>query len=447
MRIKFFGAAGEVTGSCYLVETDRSKILVDLGMFQGQGAERKNPVVPDLPKLDGVILTHAHLDHCGRLPIINGSPNIWMTPPTVELTHLVLQDAAHLMEGEVKRGQIASLYSPARVTEIASCFREIGYEKSQQINEEVSFKFLDAGHILGSASVEMEIKSANGGRKTIVFSGDLGNEPSPIVGLVDEPRQADVVVMESTYGDRRHEPRGKEEVVIEELVGEIEKNRGTLLIPAFSLERTQELLQIFDKLKKSGGVEDRLQVYLDTPMGVRATAIYEKYPEYFNEKMKTIFAKDDPFDFPGLNITQHHDQSERIDDDNGAKVIIAGSGMMSGGRIVHHAARWLPDKKTILLFTGFQAKGTRGRLIQDGDKRLVIEGKLVEVNARVEKIDTMSGHADQQQLMEWLKQISGIKKVILSHGEDEARHVLSERISTEMKLPVVMPYLNDVVEI
>lgn len=407
--------------------------------------------------IDSVILTHAHLDHCGRLPMLMNREfsehkcsyggEIWSTKPTVELTSLVLEDAARLQEGGVKRGGFAPLYDEMEVVKVMGRFKPTDYERVEQATSDVSFKYLDAGHILGSASVVAEIKASNGGKKTIVFSGDLGNEPSPIVGLIDEPRFADVVVMESTYGDRLHEPRGKEMEMIGKYCREIERTKGTLLIPAFSLERTQELLQIFDTLKKTGGASNELRVYLDTPMGMRATAIYEKYPEYFNEKTRALYRLDDPFDFPGLTLVEYKDQSQRINNELGAKVIIAGSGMMTGGRIVFHAARWLGDAKSILLFTGYQAKGTRGRHIQDGDRRIVIEGKLVEINARIEQVNSMSGHADQNQLMDWLKQIQGVKKVILTHGEEGPRMALEELIKKEFSYEVVRPLLNDVVEI
>lgn len=442
-----------MTGSSYLLDTGKTRVMVDMGMFQGEGAEMKNPkpIEVEIESVDGLILTHAHLDHCGRLPMLfkDGKfrGNIWTMPPTIELSELVMHDSAHLMLDEVRRAGMAPLYETTQVEQVLEKFVPVEYEAMTRISDDVSFKLLDAGHILGSASVLIEVKDSNGSRKNIVFSGDLGNTPSPIVGMIDEPRFADVVIMESTYGDRLHEPRGKEEKVIAELSQEVERTKGTFLMPAFSLERTQELLQIFDKLKKSKAVSDQLLVYLDTPMGLRATNIYKQYSRYFNDATREIFARDDPFDFPGLVISGHHDQSERIDTTDGAKVIIAGSGMMSGGRIVHHAAKWLPDPKTILLFTGFQAKGTRGRHIVDGEKRLVIDGKLTEVNAKIVSVESMSGHADQNQLMDWLKQIQGVKKVILTHGEDPAREVIGKRIADELKLPVEKPYLNDWLEV
>lgn len=456
MKLTFMGAAGgNVTGSHYLLETGKSRIIIDMGMFQGLGADEKNPVELDYDKalIDAVLITHAHLDHCGRVPILvknmeTGKPSgfkasVYVTKPTEDLMELVLNDAAHLMESGGRGDGLTPLYSQVEVMKILSFVKTVNYESWEEISRDVEVKFLDAGHILGAASLQLQVKNDNGGKKTIVFSGDLGNEPSPIVGLIDEPREAEVVIMESTYGNRLHEKRGKEEALIAQLSQEVEKNRGTLLIPAFSLERTQELLQIYDILKKSGAVSNKLKVYLDTPMGMRATAIYEKYAEFFNDRMRQIFRHDDPFDFPGLVLVEHHDQSRRIDKDYEAKVIIAGSGMMSGGRIVHHASKWLGDKKTILLFTGFQAKGTRGRHIFDGDREMVIEGRLVDIKARIEKIETMSGHADQQQLIDWLKQIHGVKKVILTHGEDEARDALELRIKKEFGYEVIKPNLME----
>lgn len=447
MKLTFLGAAGgEVTGSHYLLETDNSKVVIDMGMFQGIGASEKNSAELDFnPSLiNGVVISHAHLDHCGRVPLLADKYRgpIYTTAPTSELMELVLADAAHLMESGGRGDGLVPLYSQLEVAKVLSLVKNVDYEKWEEVSAEIKVKFLDAGHILGAASIQLQIENKNGGRRIVVFSGDIGNEPSPIVGLIDEPREAEIVVMESTYGNRLHEARGSEVDKIAQLSREVEEKNGTLLIPAFSLERTQELLALYDMLKKSGKVSNKLKVYLDAPMGIRATAIYGKYEQYFNEKMKQIIRKDDPFDFPGLMIVEHRDQSLRIDNDYEGKVIIAGSGMMSGGRIVHHAARWLADPKTILLFTGFQAKGTRGRHIFEGDKQMVIEGKLVDIHARIENIESMSGHADQQQLLDWLAQIHGVKQVILTHGEDEARQILAEKIKQKFGYDVLNPDLN-----
>jgi len=289
----------------------------------------------------------------------------------------------------------------------------------------------------------MRVKDGENWRR-IVFSGDLGNEPSPIVGEIARPENAEIVVMESTYGNREHKERGEEVQLLERVCVEAEEKGGTVLMPAFSLERTQELLHIFDHLKKEGKVKESLPVFLDSPMAMRATAVFLKYPDYFNEQLEKHHSNDDPFDFPGLELVEGMGESKKINGRLGAKVIIAGSGMMSGGRIIFHAARWLPDEKTVLIITGYQAEGTLGREIVDGAKRVVILGREIEIKARVEEITTMSAHADRSQLLEWVEAIKGVKKVVLTHGEEVGRDGLEAGL--ENKVEVVKPEFNEEVE-
>ncbi len=444
MKLKFFGAAGEVTGSSFWLTGGNSSVLIDMGMFQGLDAGYKNSDEKLLTgEMNGVILTHAHLDHCGRLPLLvqqGFKGKIFANKPTIDLTYLVLKDAAKIAESNIRKGGI-KFYSETDVEEVMGLFEVVEYEQWKQFLD-FRFRLIDAGHILGSSSVEIEFRG-----KRMVFSGDLGNEPSLIVDKIEEPATASVVVMESTYGDRLHPAKGEEMEKIGSLCDDIEKTKGTLLMPAFSLERTQELLLIFDHLKRSGRVEEELPVFLDSPMGLKATAIYEKYPQLFNEELKRQRSWDDPFDFPGLVIVEDGKQSKMVDGLNKAKVIIAGSGMMTGGRIVFHARKWLPDPKTILLFTGYQAEGTLGRKVLDGQKEVVIDGLTTIVKARVEEITTMSAHADQRQLLDWLKEIKGVEKVVLIHGEDRARKVLKDKIEKEFGYEVILPNLKEEIEI
>ncbi len=371
-KLKFWGAVGEVTGSCYELTEGGVRVMIDYGMFQGLDSVEKNQkAVEGVSGLTAMVLTHAHLDHCGRLPLLVAGGfkgRIYATKPTVDLVYIVLLDSAKIAKGNSRDGRVA-LYMEDEVEEVMKFFEVVDYEKWKGIEGWGSFRFLDAGHILGSASVEVKLSSGKG----LVFSGDLGNDPSPIVKGVEDPTEAEVIIMESTYGDRDHPPRGEEKIVIERLCKEIETNQGTLLIPAFSIERTQELLMLFDELKREKRVSEKLLIYMDGPMGEKVTAIYERYPEYFNKALQEHTHWDDPFNFPGLKVIEKSSLSKKVSEVREAKVIIAGSGMMSGGRIMGHAKKLLPDSKTVVLFTGFHAKGTLGTEVKDGQKRVLNE--------------------------------------------------------------------------
>lgn len=448
-NIGFYGATGVVTGSCFVVEVEGEKIMVDCGMYQGKNAVEMNKedFGFDVKQIKKVLLTHAHLDHCGRLPLLvkrGYEGKILATKPTRDLVELVLYDAAKVASYREEDTGVEALYEEEDVRRTMERFEVVKYLEEVKVMERVEAKWYDAGHILGSASVMLILGEE---REKVVFSGDLGNWPSPLVKVTDIPEEAEVVVMETTYGDRLHEEkRGEEMEVFEKLSKEIEKTQGTLLIPAFSLERTQEILHIYDHLKKEGRVSNELTVYLDSPMGLRATAVFESYKDYFNPALRQHFNADDPFDFPGLVLVATSGESKKINKTEGAKVIIAGSGMMSGGRIMNHAKRWLGDDRTILLITGFQAKGTLGRELQEGVSEVVVEGKRIMVKARIEEVASMSAHGDQSQLLEWLKGIKGVREVILVHGEDEARGVMEEKIKS-MGLKVVIPKKDDKVVI
>lgn len=450
MRLSFFGAAGTVTGSCFGVG---ERILVDFGMYQGapeSSGSNRDSLGFDASVLKSVLITHAHLDHCGRLPLLVKNAflgKIYMTPATRDLVEIVLMDAAKIAEENALEEGLPPLYTSLDVEETLRRVETWNYSEKFMVDEGVEACFYDAGHILGSASIRIE-----GHGKSIVFSGDLGNTPQDIVKATVVPESAQSVVMESTYGDRVHT---HDDVVkiIEEEVNIVDKNKGTLLIPAFSLERTQELLHIFDHLKREGKIAAGMPVYLDSPMAIKATEVFGKYKNLFNKETVEHFKNDDPFDFPGLIVTASSNDSRKIAGRMGSKVIIAGSGMMSGGRIMNHAAYYLPSDKTRLLIVGYQGVGTLGRDIlekyeQSSGKtfEVVIGRKTVTVNATVNKIEGMSAHADQNQLVKWLSEIDGVKKVFLVHGED-GREPLAYRIKQELGLPVVMPVVGDVEEI
>jgi metallo-beta-lactamase family protein len=445
VKIKFLGASsGIVTGSSYVLTSNSGKsILIDLGMFQGTPDIDKLNYLPydyDASKLVGAVLTHAHLDHCGRLPIIlpmGFKGEFYMTPATRDLTELSLYDTAKIAKNDGKQ----ILFNKDLVQKAVSKFKTVEFQEPFQIGDfEIVIK--DAGHIMGSGSLQIEDKSASSDIKKIIFSGDLGNSPEPLEKETENFNEADAVVMESTYGDRLH-PAGDPADVIQSEINKIEENGGTLLIPAFSLERTQEILHLIMHLKKEKKILENTPIYLDSPMGEKATEIYMRYKENFNAHIHDDMKNGNPFEFMGLEIIRDGRQSEEIKTLPGAKVIIAGSGMMVGGRIVGHAAYFLPLPSTRLLIVGYQGEGTLGRELMEGNKLVNIDGAEVKVNASVNNIQTMSSHADQKQLIDWLAKIKGVKKLFLTHGEDIARKALAEKITENLGIKdITLPLLN-----
>jgi len=439
MTIKFLGAAGTVTGSSYvLTSASGQSLLVDLGMFQGLPEIEKlnyDRFDFDCTKLIGAVLTHAHLDHCGRLPILvpgGFTGQVWMTQPTAELVELSLIDSAKI----AKLKDQPVLYNQIQVNQILTKFKTVNYQSPVTVGDFVVI-FRDAGHILGSASLEILVDN-----QIIVFSGDMGNSPSDLLRPTEMISRGDVVVMESTYGDSLH-PDDIPRDILKSEINSVESSGGTLLIPAFSLDRTQELLHLIMHLKQDGLVKNGTPVFLDSPMAVKATNIYMKYPRSFNSHLQTELKTGCPFDFPGLEMTRKRQDSESIQGRSGPKVIIAGSGMMTGGRIIDHAVHYLPRPTTRLLIVGYQGEETLGRHLQTGDKLVDIEGVKIPVEGVVNDTAGMSSHADQSQLLRWLKAIKNTKKVFVTHGEDQPRKVLAGKIQSDLSIADVnLPVLN-----
>lgn len=445
MLIKFLGAAGTVTGSSYiLTSASGESIMIDCGMFQGlPETEDLNyqPTNIDASRLIGVVLTHAHLDHCGRLPLLVKSgftKDIWMTPPTSEITEISLRDTARISRDKNR----PQLYSDEDVDRTISLFKTTGYNEPFSIGP-FTIRLHDDGHIIGSASVEIVDSGSPIDMQRVVFSGDLGNSPAPLIRPTELLKEADAVVIESTYGDRLHPKEDPEDKVCEE-INEIENSGGVLLIPAFSIERSQELLHMISHLKMSGRVKNETEVVFDGPMGGKVTAVFEKYRGYYNKELTDDMKKSDPFHFPGLTDVLNLRDTKKELIENSPKVVIAGSGMMSGGRIMEYAARFLPIPTTRLLFVGYQASGTIGRQIQEGAKSVRISGVNIEVNATVSETQAMSSHADQTGLLNWLRSMKGVKKVIITHGENEVRQIFAEKIKVDLGIAdVLIPSLNE----
>ena len=446
MKLKFFGAAKTVTGSNFLLTGESTRLMIDFGMFQGTLEEiGMNSVKPeiDFNNLSAVLITHAHLDHCGRLPVLvhyGFTGPIFMTEATKELVELELYDSAKLAkESDTK----SVLYTDDEVKGVLKQIKAVEYNKPFMVGD-FKITFVDAGHILGSSSILIEDRSSG---RSVVFSGDLGNTPEPLLLPTEMIEKADVAVMESTYGDRTHGKR-EEVKMLTQIIQKAEREKGTVVIPSFSIERAQELLYIFDQLKKEGDMAQETPVFLDSPMAIKATEIFRDYPQLYSKDLQKQARTDDPFDFPGLIICDNTEKSRQIKNYEGTKIIVAGSGMMTGGRVIHHAINHLGSPKTQLVIVGYQAEGTLGREIVDGNRSINIWGNQIEIKAEVIDIKTMSAHADQEQLLSWLKKIGGLKKVALVHGEEVSRLVLSEKIHQELPdVKVILPIVNQEIEI
>ena len=449
MKISFHGATREVTGSCYLVENDKTRLLVDCGMFQGSAfADAKNfrDFGFDPKTIDAVVVTHAHLDHCGRLPklIKEGfHGKIYTTPPTAKLVKLVLEDAEQVMDDDAWRESRPKLYEREDVDDVMTHLTAVEYSRRVKLDG-LSFRFRDAGHILGSSFVEIE---ETGGAR-VAFSGDLGNVPDPILKPTAQLARQDALVMESTYGNRLHEQLEKRKDQLQYVVEQTLMEKGVLIIPAFAIERTQELLFELNELIEKKSVP-AVDMYLDSPLAIRASEVFQEFPDYYNrEALKRLSEGDDLFSFPGLHKTMSRDESKAINDSPRPKVIIAGSGMMNGGRILHHLVRALGDPRSTVLIIGYQSYGTLGRRLYTGERRVDVLGERINVKARIASIGAYSAHADQHGLLNWVKAAEAPPgHIYCTHGEEAASAALASRITEEFGIKADVPRMDQVIEI
>ncbi|MHB8831243.1 MAG: MBL fold metallo-hydrolase RNA specificity domain-containing protein [Patescibacteria group bacterium] len=449
MLVTLFGAAREVTGSCYYLESNKTRILVDCGLFQGTTlAHSKNfePFGFDVPKLDAVVVTHAHLDHVGRLPVLvkNGfKGQIFLTPPTAKLTQLVLEDAAEIMDEEFQRSYTPKLYSKEDVAGVVSLFKTIDDNSPIKIKD-FKVTYHNAGHIFGSSFLSIE--AGDGSRA--VFSGDLGNINTPLLQPKDALTTTDTLFIESTYGNRIHENESTRAELLKKTIVETINKKGVLMIPSFAIERTQEIL-----FELNHFVENRLMppvdIYLDSPMAIKASVIFDQFPKYYNrEALRLIAAGDKLFEFPGLKETLSREDSKTINQAPRPKVIIAGSGMMNGGRILHHLVRYLGDKNSTVLIIGYQAEGTLGRRLYTGEKNVTVLSERINVKAKITSIGAYSAHADQRMLLDWIKTATKLpKKIYCTHGEEAASAALATRIKDEMEVTADVPRFGETIEI
>ncbi len=441
------GATGRVTGSCYLIESEGTRIIIDCGLFQGSAADRGKNMEPfafDAKTIDAVIATHSHIDHIGRIPkLIRSGFNgpIYSTDPVKDLGMIFLNDTFKLMRDESRRDPERMIWDEDDLNKALYLWQGTDYHKPFKVGN-MLLEFLDAGHILGSSMLKVFAEG-----KTVIFSGDLGNPPAPIVEDPEKIDQADYIIIESTYGNRVHEKSEKRMGELEKVLDEVEEKKGVLLIPAFALEKTQELLYELNELANQGRI-GKINFFIDSPLATKATEIYAKYPRYFdNAARETIKTDHDIFNFPGLIVTRTAQQSKTIERERKPKVIIAGSGMSTGGRILGHEQLYLPDPNNIILFIGYQVKGTLGRRIKDGEPVVRIMGKEVEVRAQIREISAYSSHADQPKLINWIKNIlekkNMPKTVFVTHGEPEASSEFAKKLKEELGVNAYIPKENE----
>ena len=445
MKIKFCGATQHVTGSNYWLETDKQEqFLIDCGLFQGARIQEDfnfKPLLYDPSKIKNLILTHAHLDHCGRIPKLfaegfNGS--IYATEPTHDLTRIVLEDAVGLMQEESERDNDEPLYIANDVQRSFQRWNYLNYHQEEKIGQGITIKLYDDGHILGSASVQ--VKTEN---KIIVFSGDIGNPPVPFLRPTEAIKETDYLVIESTYGGIIHEPPQERLSKLQKAITDTISAGGTLMIPAFAVERAQELLYEINELVENKKIP-QVPVFLDSPMAIKVTKVFRHFKEYYNSVDKLQSYREDLMHFPGLQMTESVEASKKINDVKGAKVIIAGSGMMHGGRILHHAKRYLSDPNSALLIVGFQVEGSLGRRLYDGERKVTIHGEKINVKAKIKAIGAYSAHADQNGLLHFIDVMDKKpQKIFITHGELTQSQALSEKIKEKFKIECVIPKFGD----
>ena len=473
MKVTFLGATKTVTGSNFLVEAAGKKFLVDCGMYQGSAAdeyENEAPFLFNVDEIDFVLLTHAHIDHSGRIPKLynEGYRNpVIATKATCDLCSIMLPDSGHIQEMEVewknrkreRKGEdpIPPMYTAEDAAKSIEIFKPVQYNEIVDIDENIKARFNDAGHMLGSSIIEVWI-TENGETKKIVFTGDLGNNDIPLLSPPTMISDADYLVMESTYGNRLHMRNDDKAEIFLNVVYETLEKGGTVVIPSFAVGRTQEILYELNRIKDKKDDEEfykkyqklmSVPVYVDSPLAISATEIFKENMNLFNEETQEIInAGDNPLEFSGLKFTRTAEESKALNASEESSIIISASGMCEVGRIKHHLKHHLWEPNSTILFVGYQAPGTLGRKLVDGEKKVKIFGEEIAVNARVEYIEGYSGHADQEWLMNFVYSFTNPPKhIFLVHGEPEGQVVLKQKLEENTEIPITIPDFGETYEI
>ncbi len=453
MNISFHGACQEVTGSCILIESDKYKFLVDCGSFQGEEFstdQNAEPFIFNPREIDFVLLTHSHLDHCGRLPKLfkeGFQGKVYSTPPTKDIVRIILEDASRIMAG--KEGvDPKTLFNQEEIDKIMDFFVCLPYEDEFKINELVSIKLKDAGHILGSAFFEV-MAIENGREKKLLFSGDLGNPPSPIIEDTEFSSGADMVVIESTYGGLMHEDKEIGKKAIRDAILEAIKIKGVLIIPVFAVERSQEILYELNHMVENNLIP-KVSMFFDSPMAIRAIDIYRKYIDFYDEETRSLVKSgDDIFNFRGMQFTLNSEDSKKINNTKAPKIILAGSGMCNGGRVLHHLKFNLGKRKTHVMLLSFQAKGTLGRKIMDEEKTVLINDQNIKVKAKISVYGCFSSHADEGKLENWLNHLQkpSPTNIFINHGESDRSEALKKNLKKTINGNIIIPEFGKKYEI
>jgi metallo-beta-lactamase family protein len=451
MRITFYGGAKSVTGANYLLEAGTSKVLIDCGLFQGSAELdflNTEEFQYDPQSISHVFITHSHQDHCGRIPklVAEGfKGTIVSTPPAKEMMIAALEDSARLIARQAEESGWPPIYTVADVEAATRYMKGYKYGDTIKVSPHIECSILNAGHILGSAMYQFTLKEGNK-RRVVTFTGDIGNHPAPLLPKHDVIEYSDYLVMESAYGNRNHESPLQRKDTLKKILKDVIWNKGVLLIPSFAIERTQILLYEINELVENKEIPP-VPIFLDSPLAQKMTKIYQKHKKYFNMNIQNIIKTgDDIFDFPGLEWSETKNESKAINTVRPPKIIIAGSGMSTGGRILYHEKEYLSDPRNYILFVGYQVQGTLGRNIKDGEPVVNIMGRNIKVKANIREVEGYSAHADQRQLVNFVDEVqSPLKGVYVVQGDADASYALKKAIESKLGIATHVPKFEQVV--